>query len=62
LFVGAVQPTAVFVPLREMLKPENFGVCTTEIFGPFQVQTILFCRITFGVFFFKHIFIVLGYH
>mmetsp|Transcript_3774 Transcript_3774/g.8310 ORF Transcript_3774/g.8310 Transcript_3774/m.8310 type:complete len:548 (+) Transcript_3774:71-1714(+) len=36
---GAVEPTAVFVPLKEMLKDENFGVCTTEIFGPFQVVT-----------------------
>jgi 1-pyrroline-5-carboxylate dehydrogenase len=36
---GAIQPTAVFVPLNEMLKDENFGLCTTEIFGPFQVMT-----------------------
>ncbi|GAB4819738.1 hypothetical protein N2152v2_006784 [Parachlorella kessleri] len=36
---GAIQPTAVFVPLREMLKPENFEVATTEVFGPFQVLT-----------------------
>jgi 1-pyrroline-5-carboxylate dehydrogenase len=36
---GAVEPTAIFVPLTEMLKDENFGVCTTEIFGPFQVVT-----------------------
>ena len=36
---GAVEPTAVFVPLNEMLKDENFGICTTEIFGPFQVVT-----------------------
>lgn len=34
---GAWEPTAVFVPLKEMLKQENFAVCTTEIFGPFQV-------------------------
>ncbi|CAN0551595.1 unnamed protein product, partial [Ectocarpus sp. 12 AP-2014] len=34
---GAWEPTAVFVPLKEMLKsPENFALCTTEIFGPFQ--------------------------
>lgn len=35
---GAWEPTAVHVPLKEMLKPENFGLCTTEIFGPFQVR------------------------
>ncbi|CAM9710911.1 unnamed protein product, partial [Ectocarpus sp. 8 AP-2014] len=34
---GAWEPTAVFVPLKEMLKsPESFALCTTEIFGPFQ--------------------------
>jgi 1-pyrroline-5-carboxylate dehydrogenase len=36
---GAVEPTAVFVPLAEMLKEENFEKCVTEIFGPFQVIT-----------------------
>jgi 1-pyrroline-5-carboxylate dehydrogenase len=36
---GAVEPTAVFVPLEEMLKPENFEVCATELFAPFQVIT-----------------------
>lgn len=36
---GAVEPTAVFVPIEEMIKPENFGVCSTEIFAPFQVVT-----------------------
>lgn len=36
---GAIKPTAVFVPLAELLKPENFKACTTEIFGPFQVIT-----------------------
>lgn len=36
---GAVEPTAVFVPLEEMLKPENFKSCATEIFAPFQVIT-----------------------
>lgn len=35
---GAWEPTAVFVPLKEMLKPENFKLCTTEIFGPFQAR------------------------
>lgn len=35
---GAWEPTAVFVPLKEMLRPENFELCTTEIFGPFQAR------------------------
>lgn len=37
---GAWEPTAVFVPLKELLKPENFTLCTTEIFGPFQVSLL----------------------
>eukprot|EP00899_Mesostigma_viride_P021026 jgi/Mesvir1/28925/Mv18007-RA.1 len=36
---GALQPTAVFVPLKEMLKPEHFAVATKELFGPLQVVT-----------------------
>ncbi|KAG3149188.1 putative aldehyde dehydrogenase [Phytophthora idaei] len=36
---GAVKPTAIFVPLKEFIKPENFELVTTEIFGPFQVLT-----------------------
>lgn len=36
---GAIEPTAVFVPLTEILKPGNFDLVTTEIFGPFQVVT-----------------------
>mmetsp|Transcript_50600 Transcript_50600/g.68833 ORF Transcript_50600/g.68833 Transcript_50600/m.68833 type:complete len:416 (-) Transcript_50600:506-1753(-) len=36
---GMVEPTAVFVPLEELLKEENFAACATEIFGPFQVLT-----------------------
>lgn len=35
---GAIQPTAVFVPLKEMLKDEDtFKTVTTEVFGPLQV-------------------------
>ena len=35
---GAIEPTAVFVPLKEMLKTrDNFELITTEIFGPFQI-------------------------
>jgi len=36
---GAVEPTAVYVPLKELLNLEHFGHCCTEIFGPFQVVT-----------------------
>ena len=36
---GSFQPTAVFVPLEQMMKPQHFNVCTTETFGPFQVVT-----------------------
>ena len=36
---GMVEPTAVYVPLEELLKEENFANCCTEIFGPFQVLT-----------------------
>lgn len=34
---GAMKPTAVFVPLEEILKSGNFELATKEIFGPFQV-------------------------
>lgn len=34
---GAFEPTAVFVPLSEMMK--NFKTVTTEVFGPVQVIT-----------------------
>uniref|UniRef100_A0A7S1ANL2 Aldehyde dehydrogenase domain-containing protein n=1 Tax=Noctiluca scintillans TaxID=2966 RepID=A0A7S1ANL2_NOCSC len=36
---GMLEPTAVFVPIKEALKPEHFGAVMTEIFGPFQVLT-----------------------
>jgi len=36
---GAVEPTAVFVPLEEMMKQEHFEDCVSEIFAPFQVIT-----------------------
>lgn len=35
---GAIKPTAVFVPLEEILKEENYDLVTKEIFGPFQVK------------------------
>ena len=35
---GAIVPTAVFVPLKEVLKDvETFKLVTTEVFGPVQV-------------------------
>ncbi|CAN0903525.1 Probable aldehyde dehydrogenase [Linum grandiflorum] len=36
---GAVKPTAVYVPLEEILKEGNYELVTKEIFGPFQVVT-----------------------
>lgn len=36
---GAVEATAVMVPLEEMIKEENFEFCAKEIFAPFQVVT-----------------------
>lgn len=34
---GAVEPTAVYVPLQAMLQDQYFDLCVTEIFAPFQV-------------------------
>jgi len=37
---GCFQPTAVYVPLEQMLSSsDNFAAATTELFGPFQVVT-----------------------
>lgn len=36
---GACEPTAVEVPLEEMMKEEHFEKAVTEIFAPFQVIT-----------------------
>ncbi|KAL8141940.1 hypothetical protein V2J09_014972 [Rumex salicifolius] len=36
---GAIKPTAVFIPLEEILKEKNYELITKEIFGPFQVVT-----------------------
>lgn len=36
---GAIEPTAVFVPLDQILKDEHFDDVVTEVFGPFQVIT-----------------------
>ena len=34
-----MEPTAIYVPIKEMLKDEHIETCMTEIFGPFQVVT-----------------------
>ncbi|CAA3002640.1 probable aldehyde dehydrogenase [Olea europaea subsp. europaea] len=36
---GAIKPTAVFIPLEEILKDNNYELVTKEIFGPFQIVT-----------------------
>ena len=36
---GAVEPTAVFVPLSAMRSKKAFKLATTEVFGPLQVIT-----------------------
>lgn len=36
---GAIKPTAVFVPLEEILKDNNYELVTKETFGPFQIVT-----------------------
>ncbi len=38
---GAIQPTAVFVPIDQLVKDEHFGLATTEVFGPFQACPLL---------------------
>lgn len=34
---GSWKPTAVNVPIEQMLNPQFFDLCTTEIFGGFQI-------------------------
>ncbi|KAI3766813.1 hypothetical protein L2E82_16887 [Cichorium intybus] len=36
---GAIKPTAIFVPLEQILKKEHYDLVTKEIFGPFQIIT-----------------------
>ncbi|KAL4361543.1 hypothetical protein GQ457_04G016500 [Hibiscus cannabinus] len=36
---GALKPTAIYIPLEEILKPTNYELVTKEIFGPFQIIT-----------------------
>ncbi|KAM7268522.1 hypothetical protein ACFE04_010688 [Oxalis oulophora] len=36
---GAIKPTAIYVPLEEILKENNYKLVTREIFGPFQIIT-----------------------
>lgn len=36
---GSFQPTAIFVPIDELVKDQYYDLVTTEIFGPFQILT-----------------------
>jgi 1-pyrroline-5-carboxylate dehydrogenase len=36
---GSYEPTAIFVPLDQILDAKHFEVATKELFGPFQVVT-----------------------
>ncbi|MCX6736443.1 MAG: aldehyde dehydrogenase family protein [Candidatus Parcubacteria bacterium] len=36
---GAIEPTAVYVPLKQILLPRYWNTATTEVFGPFQLVT-----------------------
>jgi len=36
---GAFEPTAVFVPLKEIMNEKNYELVTSELFGPFQIIT-----------------------
>ncbi|XP_030497829.2 probable aldehyde dehydrogenase [Cannabis sativa] len=36
---GAIKPTAVYVPVEEIVKDNNYDLVTKEIFGPFQIIT-----------------------
>lgn len=36
---GAIEPTAVFVPIQQIDSPKYFNLVTTEVFGPVQVIT-----------------------
>ena len=38
---GAIEPTAVFVPIEQLIKDEHFGAATTEVFGPLQARYLL---------------------
>uniref|UniRef100_A0A2P2LB13 Uncharacterized protein MANES_14G075700 n=1 Tax=Rhizophora mucronata TaxID=61149 RepID=A0A2P2LB13_RHIMU len=53
---GAIKPTAIYVPLEEMVKVVNFELVTREIFGPFQVNS---CFTSFIVYFWWQNFIKL---
>jgi len=34
---GAYEPTAVYVPLEQMVSDKYWPICNTELFGPFQI-------------------------
>ena len=37
---GAVEPTAVRIPIEALEDPPSFEVATVELFGPFQAREI----------------------
>lgn len=47
IIYGAIRPTAVFIPLKEILKDENYELVTKEIFGPFQVAKVAEIKLCF---------------
>lgn len=36
---GLYEPTAIYLPIEEIAKTENWDLVTTELFGPFQIVT-----------------------
>lgn len=36
---GSYEPTAIYVPLKEIANEKYFNLVTTELFGPFQIVT-----------------------
>lgn len=48
---GALKPTAVYVPLEEILKDNNYELVMREIFGPFQVVNGEFIFFLIAIFF-----------
>jgi len=32
---GAFEPTAIFVPFKELMNEKYYSLCTAELFGPY---------------------------